>query len=364
VVTRHIESVAGRAVVPAWWGPLYDASCNRSIFLSEAWIQNWLDIYGADFEVHWIHWTRGEEVVGGCLLLQRAIAVRFVKLRTLYVNATGEARVRTPLAEFNDILHLRGFEEEIAADFAQIVRSMSWSRLMLSGYLDQSLLRRCIPELPACRIEREVRVAPFVDLIAVQDEPFEASLSGNARYQIRRTNRLYEQRFGAVTISRADETEQAQRSLGELAALHNARWKGRGIKGSFENTGVVEFHRRMIAQLVPRGTLDLMVARAGERAIGYLYNFIDRGKVYFFQSGFVAEDDSKVKPGLLTHAMAIEYYRRGGLREYDFLAGDAQYKRSLAKQHRELCWTTVYRDKLSIRALLWLRNAVRTALKG
>lgn len=361
-VTRHIESVTGRAVVPAWWGPLYEASCNRSIFLSQAWTQNWLDIYGADFEVDWIHWTSGKEVVGGCLLLRRTIAVRFVRLRTLYVNATGDARVRTPLAEFNDILHLRGFEEEIGADFAQIVRNMSWSRLKLSGYLEQSLLGRCIPELPACRIEREVRVAPFADLIALGDEPFEASLSGNARYQIRRTNRLYEQRFGAVTISRADETGQAQRSLGELAALHNARWKGRGIKGSFENTEVAEFHRRMVAQLVPRGTLDLMVARAGERAIGYLYNFVDRGKVYFFQSGFVAEDDSKVKPGLLTHALAIEYYRRGGLREYDFLAGDAQYKRSLAKHHREICWTNVYRDKLSMRALLWVRNAVR--MKG
>lgn len=360
---RHIESATCRAAVPAWWGPLYDASCNRSIFLSEAWIQNWLDIYGADFEVQWIHWTSGEMVVGGCLLLRRTISVRFVKLRTLYVNATGDAKFRTPLAEFNDILHLPGFEEEIAADFAQVVRSMSWSRLLLSGYLDQSLLRRCIPGLPACRVEREVRVAPFVDLRAIHDEPFEASLSGNARYQIRRTNKLYEQRFGAVTISRAHETEQAQRSLDELAALHNARWKGRGIEGSFETTEVVEFHRRMIAQLVPRGSLDLMVARAGERAIGYLYNLIDRGKVYFFQSGFAAEDDSKVKPGLLTHALAIEYYRRGSLREYDFLAGDAQYKRSLAKQHRELYWTIVYRDKLAIRALLWLRNVLRLLLK-
>src|SRR5215472_9449645 len=117
---RHVESVSPGATVPVWWEPLYEAARDRSICLSKAWIQNWLDVYGSDFRGYWIHWTNDGAVVGGCLLLERSVAWHGFRLRTLYVNATGEAPARTPLAEYNDILHITEFAEPIAVDFAAL----------------------------------------------------------------------------------------------------------------------------------------------------------------------------------------------------------------------------------------------------
>ena len=94
--------------VPPWWDGLHRSADNASVFLSAAWIGTWLEVYGGDFQGQWVHWREGESVVGGCLLVTRVVRRRLVPLRALFLNATGEATDRTPLAEFNAILCLPG----------------------------------------------------------------------------------------------------------------------------------------------------------------------------------------------------------------------------------------------------------------
>lgn len=356
LVKRYVNALERQARLPQWWAPLYEASCNRSIFLSGAWLQCWLEVYGDDFEGFWVRWEDNGVVVGGCLLLARTISRSCVRLRTLYLNATGEARARTPLAEFNAVLHLTGFDAVIAADLACLLAEMPWDRLLICGHEDSGILGSLIPGLPAALVERELEPAPFVDLAAIAGASFEASLSGNTRGQVRRSQRLYEQRSGPVTIERASTREQALQYFHELTRLSNARWRAKGETGSFSSPAVLDFHQRLLACSWSRQGIDLICIRAGTEVVGYLYNFTDRGKVYFFQSGFAYAAGAKLKPGLLTHFLAIEYYAGQGFQEYDFLAGDARYKRSLAKRHRDLFWTVVYRDRPSMRFLLRIRR--------
>src|SRR5271166_5384007 len=91
VVTRRIER-ADRPSVPPWWQPLFAACSTSSIFLSPSWLQTWLEIYGGEFEKSWVHWESNDGVVGGCLLLSRRIRVRSLPLRTLFLNASGQAK--------------------------------------------------------------------------------------------------------------------------------------------------------------------------------------------------------------------------------------------------------------------------------
>jgi CelD/BcsL family acetyltransferase involved in cellulose biosynthesis len=94
---------------------------------------------------------------------------------------------------------------------------------------------------------------------------------------------------------------------------------------------------------------------SADRAVGFLYTFVMNRKVSFFQSGFHYGQDARLSPGLLTLAAAIDDYRRSGQAEFDFLAGEAPYKRALAKKQRELNWTIVYRNRPLMRVLLALR---------
>ncbi len=362
LLKRHVSALAAADQLPSWWEPLYDASANRSIFLSGSWLQSWLAVYGAGLRGIWARWEHEGATVGGCLVLSQVVWKSFVPLRSLFLNATAETVERAPLAEFNDILHLSGFEEAIAADFARLLREERWSRLLIHGHEDGGVMRHLVPMFPRTLVEQEVKPAPFVDLAGMHQESFEATLTRNTRGQIRRSQKLYERRSGAMTIDVASSVEKALEYLDQLVRLSNFRWRSKGVRGSLENPVAQGFHRRLIASLWPRNAVDLVRVRAGDAIVGYFYNFIDRGKVYFFQSGLAYENDARLKPGLVSHALAIEHYKRRGLREYDFLASDARYKRSLAKQHRDLYWTVLYRDLPWIRFLLLARRLKQAAV--
>src|SRR3546814_7068558 len=91
-------------------------------------MRTWLEVYAADVKGWWVRWDHDGTTVAGCLLLGRVVWKQFIPLRSLYLNATGEAVARTPLAEFNDILCLSGYEEIVADDFATMLNTLRWER--------------------------------------------------------------------------------------------------------------------------------------------------------------------------------------------------------------------------------------------
>ncbi|HEY9026308.1 MAG TPA: GNAT family N-acetyltransferase [Burkholderiaceae bacterium] len=353
---RRIAPYLSAGPLPDWWAPLFEASGNDSVFLSPAWMATWIAVYGADFTGSWVHWEADGRVVAGCLLVERVIRVRRVPFRTQFLNATGKADMPTPLAEFNDVLHLPGHRDAVATDFVHLLQERSWGRLLLSGHERDGVVGRALARVGGTQTEQRCQPAPFVDLLALGDRPFESTVTGKSGTNLRRNRRDYESQLGEVGVRRAADLGEALRFFDEMRELHLARWTDLDRSTSLAADAVVDFHRRVIRALLPVGGVDLLRIGSAERPVGYLYNFVAHGKVAMFQSGFDYEPSSGRSPGLLTHALAIEHYRQRGLREYDFLCGDAQYKRTLCNGVRELMWTTVYRDRPWIRMLLAARR--------
>ena len=108
---------------------------------------------------------------------------------------------------------------------------------------------------------------------------------------------------------------------------------------AFANPAFLHFHRELISRGFLRGETDLLCVRAGESAVGYLYNFRYGHRVLTYQSGFAYPQASSArKPGLTTHHLAIEMYRAEGAAVYDFLAGEDRYKSSLSNARTDLSW--------------------------
>lgn len=353
---RRLAPFLSTRPLPAWWAPLFEASASDSVFLSPAWMATWIAIYGAGFTGSWVWWEVDGQVVAGCLLVERVVRVKGVPFRSQFLNATGKAGTATPLAEFNDVLHLPGHDDAVAADFARLLRERSWGRLLLSGHEVDSVVGRALATVGGTQTEQRAEPAPFVDLRALAGMPFESTLTGKSGTHLRRNRREYEAQLGEVGVRRAADLDEALVFFEQLRELHLARWTDLDKSTSLAADDVVSFHRRMIRALFASGAVDLLRIGTAERPVGFLYNFVVRGKVSMFQSGFDYQPSGKRSPGLLTHALAIEHYRRRGLREYDFLSGDAQYKRTLCNGVRQLMWTTVYRDRPWIRLLLAARR--------
>ncbi len=358
-VRRHLAPLRPGSPVPAWWDPLHTASGSDSLFLSAAWLQTWVDLYGADFQGTWVHWEEDGRVVAGCLLVERVVWVRNIPFRSLYLNATGHAIEPTPLAEFNDVLHLPGHDQAFVADLAGLLQERAWGRLVLCGHERHGAADRLPALLTGAHTERFCKAAPYVDLAALDDRPFTETLTGKAGTQVRRNRREFDARLGEITVRRAADLAEALAFFDQMRDLHLARWNRLEKATSLSTPAVVAFHRRLIEALFAGGQAEMLRVGSAAQPIGFLYNFVVRGKVSMFQSGFAYEPSSKWSPGLLTHALAIEHYRARGLREYDFLSGDAQYKRTLSNGVRELSWTTVYRDTAWMRLLLRARRLRR-----
>ena len=154
------------------------------------------------------------------------------------------------------------------------------------------------------------------------------TLGRNTRSQIKRTKRLYAAE-GAVSMRRAQSTEEAIEMFDALATLHEEKWRRRGARGLKSEGEYYAFHRRFIAENFHTGAFELLCARAGDAPFGYLYNFLDKRCVYFNAGGFVTRKDNRFKPGLLMQSLAIADHLQSNREIYDFMAGGDRYKFNL-----------------------------------
>ncbi len=251
-----------------------------------------------------------------------------------WLNETGQAVADSVFIEWNGLLVRRGFAAVVGPALHHAVRVAG--PVVLSGVDGAGL---AAARAAGWVDVRATRFAPCVDLGAL-DGDFLATLSANARGQIRRSMRLY----GAdLRLERAESLASAQDYFAEMVEVHQAAWRARGRPGAFAEAAVVRFHRALIRRAWPVGQVDVLRVSAGGRHVGTLYAFVRDGRVLSYQSGFCYDADKRLKPGLVCHALAIGFYAGRGCRAYDFLAGGDRYKRSLAGGGQSLHWAVVHR---------------------
>jgi CelD/BcsL family acetyltransferase involved in cellulose biosynthesis len=255
----------------------------------------------------------------------------------LCLNESGEAALDAPFIEHNTPLA----SPRVAAALLRAAWGVRGVRRLVLNGADPAL----VAAAGGIAWRRQERIAPFVDLEAVRQaggDPL-ALCSANARQQIRRSDRVYAG-LGPLFLDVAGSVPEALGFFDELEALHTASWRARGQPGAFATPFLQAFHRALITEALPRGEVELLRLRAGDRVVGLLYNFRRHGRVHAYQSGFDHAGAGKHgKPGLTLHAMAIARAARAGDAVYDFLAGADRYKRSLATGEAPLLWAELVR---------------------
>ena len=254
----------------------------------------------------------------------------------LHLSASGNAELDCPYVEQNGAVAETGREEELTALCLRAVACRY--DLDLPG-VGEPVLAALRATARLVRVTRS-QTSPFVDLAALRavGQDYLAQRSANTRQQIRRSDRLYAQR-GSISLERADSVEAAHLMLDEMASLHQAAWQARGQPGSFARPFFRRFHRRLIATAMPRDEVALLKVSCNETVLGILYNFVYRGRMLSYQSGFAyGACGAQTKPGLSCHHRAIRCAIDHGLERYEFLAGDDRYKRSLADGSHQQTW--------------------------
>lgn len=258
--------------------------------------------------------------------------------RPILLGESGKADLDSLFIEHNGLLLDRDQPGDLAAQcWSTLAETFGKAKWLISGTAEGTVF-------PAGRIARvrARRPAPYLDLSPDVD-PMDG-FSANTRQQLRRSLRAWED-IGPLTLDIASP-DRADAYLDDLAGFHQLYWTGRGKPGAFAEPFFGRFHHALLKRASDRQSIDLIRVSAGDRVAGYLYNFVHDGWVAAYQSGFdFGPDADRLRPGLVCHLLAIRHYRATGMRRYDFLGGEARYKRSLANAEIPLVWLDV-RHKL------------------
>ena len=341
-----------------------------SFFQSWAWIGCWLRLLPASLTPLLLRISAGSEVVGlGVLIAREETRHGILQVRRLYLNESGDLGTDPLSLEYNGLLIDRRIGHLVIERFclAWLVRhEKNWEELNLGGQTTVATTAWAQAAIEAdlgFRIWSKAR-CDYVDLSKVRNSGtgYLDCLSRNSRYQIRRAIRLYET-TGPLSLTAAQTPAEGFAFLEELRDLHQTSWIRRGHPGAFASEFYGRFHHDLVSGWSGSGDIQLLRVSAGNQVIGYLYNLVKDGVVYAYQSGFNYDSDPRRKPGLVSHAFAIEYNLKSGARIYDFMAGKAQHKKSLGTDVVEMTWPVVYRKltKLRIENLLRdLKSRIRT----
>lgn len=179
-------------------------------------------------------------------------------------------------------------------------------------------------------LQEALAQAPGVDLVnlrrqplgdaPVDLQPLEMSLS----VELPSTWDAYAKRLGSSL--RADIRKGAQYKITEgeeglehLFALHQARWRRRGMPGAF-GLRVQKFHESLKLER------SIYALWHQEKPIGALYALLGNNCTYFYQSGF-DPNYASISPGTLLIARAIQDAIERGHHRFDMLRGNEPYKR-------------------------------------
>ena len=340
------------------WRALFHKAEKPTFFQSPAWMAAWLNGRPAGVRLY-----RVEAKKDGVLCLLGAVGARMAR-RPALIGAR-EARLHefavpnldAVYIEYNDFLIDRGAGEVRRAALEALLCGVDEADAVVfrnaTPALTQAVKAAAATHGLDVRTLNEQR-AYVCDLDALRRtrKSFIETLSPSAQSKIRRSVRLYDER-GALEGKIAQTSDERARAWTALLDLHEQGWRRRGRSGVFADPAFTAFHNRL------RGgapdACHLFEAAVGGKTIGVLYNFSHDGCVMNYQSGFRFEDDNRLVPGFVCHALAAQHYLEAGYNAYDLLAGDAGYKRRLAAPSTALTSLAVERPN-------W-RRAVRRFVK-
>lgn len=362
-LSSHLQYSPDPELLRSRWQTLAEVA-EGAIFLSWPWIGAWLRTWDRPYYLLCV--SAAGRCVGLAILGANAtISVHgLLRIPTLNLNASGHEARDVITIEYNDVLADAGYAPAVrCAWLGHLLRlrrlpdGRRFDAVAWRGALEPAALEALDGITWPWRVVAEAPTA-FVDLAAIRTSgrPYLNHVSANTRRQVRRAMALYEQRYGPLRLDAASDVAEALAFFHAAGALHQARWEPRGKPGAFAYPFYVRFHERLITEGLPEGVVELVRVCAGEVPIGYLYNFLYRGRVYYYFSGFRYEADNRLKPGLVSHTLCIERHLAGGMAVYDFMAGDNRYKTSLGQPGPKMISVLIERPTPRVRVEYFLRR--------
>ena len=309
------------------WNSLLQRSRSNVVFLTYEFCQCWWKTMGAGHELIVLLAKDDQEIVG---------------IAPLMINKRQRFGLRRRVVEFIRTLHsdyldfiAAGDREAIIAAFWEHLWSIRdrWDYVRLWEIPEQSdtttISGECLTASGRAYDDIHASTCPVIELGEQTDDVLKKIQKDSALR--RRLNQL--QRVGELEFRHAATLDQAMSYLDLFFQYHITRWETTCTPSTFYRASERDFYRELAKALLPEGWLALACFSSGEMCIGFHFAFEYNGAVASHRSAHCTYFN-KYSPGRVLIYRHVEYCAAKGLREFDCLAGEEQYKGQLAKTLR------------------------------
>ncbi|MCA3179394.1 MAG: GNAT family N-acetyltransferase [Burkholderiaceae bacterium] len=312
------------------WNALAEQSEHPALCAGLAWGRSWWETFAVADDRLFVFacWHEGVLIGLAAFVASRRRVRRcspFV-LRVLHMLGSGERDEDDVAAEYGDVLVAAGYEAAYSARLGAALvdgDGPRWDVAFLYNQLDGAVsLQRLLPVLQrlGCHAVTEPCGVRYVVPLPDSWEAFLATLGATFRAKLRSDRRRLA-RAGTLEVETLGGREGARRGIARLAALHSARWRGKGEYGAFHSATVLGFHRRLLESAGGPEHGEVLVATLDGRDLAAVYTLRVGATVHFYQSGFEAGLAPNVSLGAYVLGLAIERAIAAGASEFDLMKG-------------------------------------------
>jgi hypothetical protein len=283
-------------------------------------------------------------IIGLCLFGEQTKYHFLKKTTTYYLHQTGLPKKDQVYIEYNEPLFHPEHKMEALHHFMSFIQSKPLDHFILSG-IKSSLYSILTEYLKINTLSEQSSYGVNLNQLRTSGQSYEDSLGKSTKRHLTKAKDHYK----TLSLDFAQDENEATTYLLELAYLHNFSWRQRKITGAFENQDFLNFHLSLIKTTFQQKKTHLVRVKGETEILGYFYFFDQNGVISYYQSGISYKADGRIKPGLLAHAILIQYFLENGKSFYDFMAGNLSYKEALGKKHEVLYWieaNVTYIDKI------------------
>lgn len=323
-----------------------------SVFRTRAWVQAWIDTWGADPRIKLIDLGGRNDPLEQVYLCRQYLK-KAIPVDLLVLAGVGCASLSTPRAEYIDLFPLLRLAGD-AQSLANLLAPLKWQRFIIPDVRQTSQTPSLLQELSAhmnCLVQVENNEQAYY--VSPQSwDGYLARLGSNTRlaYVNRRKNLL--------TLGKVDQETwslgQADQFFLLLNQFHQARWNQPCFSAQSQ-----AFLKNFGARLTDEnGQLQFQVMRVNGEIVAVLLDIDWDGIRHNLQSGFFEQRFPKIALGALHMGYDIEEALRAGL-GYDFMAGrgkHSDYKTRIATHTQTL--TSYYLERGFIKHLRQLKQYI------
>jgi CelD/BcsL family acetyltransferase involved in cellulose biosynthesis len=344
-----------------------EAKSSPLFFLSWKWIGPWLKQVDASEKLILVQATQDNQIVGLGIFVEKKVT-RYTVLKSTqwFLHRSGVGSSDQIWIENNNFL--------TTDENKELIIESIWQTLLLQhSKVDEFIIAMYhnTPEqfkLPASSKYNTTTAYTengyyfnLKNILSLDD--YLSSLSKNTRKQIKRNYKLLSQ-LGAYEFSVAESPEKQNQILKKCKQWHIDKWQRTDTPSGFINPSFTSFHHNLMNEVHPTNKTVIANLKINGELLGCLYCFIDHNCAYFYLSAFKPIEDNRIKLGLSLHTLFIQWLieNRPAIYKYDFLAGEARYKKSLSSHQDNHSYVVVQKDLIKFKvenSLIQLKNKLK-----